>query len=217
MKREFGICFAGLEEKFEQYLRFVAHNTGFVVYMEIGVASGQTLTSAADILRDTGRGWIAVGIDLPEGYSLERAGILSRANALNIPCSIIEINDCTEIVSAKSNEITVYLKPSQQFLQSNWRAPLDFVLIDGCHCKKCVTDDFILVEPLIHKDGIVAFHDFGEDSVGEPQPHGDTGDTLGACGDLGLLNSSRRGWKHLETIVGDKNQNGRDLGIFQRL
>jgi Methyltransferase domain len=217
MKREFGICFAGLEEKFEHYLRLVTVNNSFVVYMEIGVASGQTLVTVADILRDSGRGWMAIGIDLPEGYSLERSGILARANALNIPCSIVEFNHCTEFVVPRTQAISVYLKPSQQFLQSNWNTPLDFVLVDGCHCKNCVIADFNLIERRVTPGGIVAFHDFGEDSVGEPQPHGDTGDTIGACLELGLIDNARSGWRFLETIVGDKNNNGRDLGIFQRL
>lgn len=217
MKREFGICFAGLEEKFEHYLRFVAEINPLVVYMEIGVASGQTLVTAAEILRESGPGWSAVGLDLPEGYSLSRTAILARANALGVPCAIVEINDSTEVVEAKLNEIIVFLKPSQDFLQSNWRTKLDFVLIDGCHCKKCVTSDFLLVEPLVNHGGIVAFHDFGQDSVGEPQPHGDTGDTLGACCELNLVGGLRQGWRHLDTVVGDKNENGRDLGVFQRL
>jgi predicted O-methyltransferase YrrM len=217
MSREFGICFAGLEEKFERYIRMVAEQNSTVVYMEIGVASGQTLVSVAEILRESGRGWTAVGIDLPEGYSLERSHILARANARGIPCSIVEFNHCTQMVLPKYEGITVYLKPSQQFLQSNWEYPLDFVLIDGCHCKNCVMDDFKLVEPHVTHGGIVAFHDFGQDSVGEPQPHGDTGDTLGACLELGLTDGARSGWRQLDTIVGDKNNNGRDLGVFQRL
>jgi hypothetical protein len=217
MSREFGICFAGLEEKFEHYVRLVTGRTPFVVYMEIGVASGQTLVSVAEILQESGRGWMAVGIDLPEGYSLERSHILARANERNIPCSIVEFNHCTEVVEPEREAITVYLKPSQQFLQSNWEIPVDFVLVDGCHCRNCVMDDFKLIEPRVARGGIVAFHDFGQDSVGEPQPHGDTGDTLGACLELGLTDGARSGWKHLETIVGDKNNNGRDLGVFQRL
>jgi hypothetical protein len=175
------------------------------------------LVSVAEILQESGRGWVAVGIDLPEGYSLERSHILARANERNIPCSIIEFNHCTEVVEPEREAITVYLKPSQQFLQSNWEIPVDFVLVDGCHCKICVMDDFKLIEPRVTRGGIVAFHDFGQDSVGEPQPHGDTGDTIGACSDLGLVNGTRMGWKFLETVVGDKNNNGRDLGVFQRL
>jgi predicted O-methyltransferase YrrM len=217
MSREFGICFAGLEEKFEHYIRLMAARKSFVIYMEIGVASGQTLVTVADILRETRFGWTAVGIDLPEGYSLERSHILARANARNIPCSIVEFNNCTELVQPKEGTITVYLKPSQDFLYSNWDLPLDFVLIDGCHCRNCVIADFELIEEHISHGGIVAFHDFGQDSVGEPQPHGDTGDTLGACLELGLTDGARSGWRQLDTIVGDKNNNGRDLGVFQRL
>src|SRR5438477_12892513 len=93
MKHELGICMAGLEEAIESYVRLVAGRFRQVRYLEIGVASGQTLVAVTDMLRECARLWTGFGVDLPDGYSLERNAILQRANALGIPAMIIEMND----------------------------------------------------------------------------------------------------------------------------
>jgi len=220
MKRELGICMAGLEEAIESYVRLVASRFRHVRYLEIGVASGQTLVGVTDIMRECARLWTSFGVDLPDGYSLERNAILQRANALGIPAMIIEMNDSMLSVFPRNNHITVFLKAAQPFIETNLDQPsetVDLALIDGCHGKDCVEKEFYLLEKKVPTGGIVMCHDFGQDSVGEPQPHCGTGDALGACRALGLLDGSRKGWKHLATVIGDKERNGRDLGVFERL
>jgi hypothetical protein len=214
--KELGICMAGLEEAIESYTRLVADRFRNVVYMEIGVASGQTLVSVTQVLRESAKEWTSIGVDLPNGYSLERNGILQRANALGIQCEIVELNDSFGLFPAKRFAINVVLKPVQQFLQTNFVGSIELVLIDGCHGKECSMKEFLMLEPLMSEGGIVMFHDFGEDSVGEPQPHCGTGDVLGACRELGLIDNHRRNWNHLATVVGDKEKNGRDLGVFEK-
>lgn len=214
---EFGICFAGLEAAMEKYARIIANRWKYPIYLEIGVASGQTLVSVSSIIaQENELGWSSIGLDLADGYSLDREGILQRANSAGLQAVIVELNDIGAVYPIVRS-ITVFLRSSQDFLANRWRNSIHFALIDGCHGKKCVTEDFVLLERYVPKGGIIAFHDFGQDSVGEPQPHCGSGDTLGACRELGLLDGRRKGWKLIETVIGDKSKTGRDLGVFERL
>jgi hypothetical protein len=202
MKLNFGICMDGCEEAMERHLRRAVANVPNPTYLEIGVAQGTTLTAMAFILRDCSSDWTAVGIDLPDGYSLVRNDVISSAAerkfTLNLPENI------PAPCRPQKNQVTLYLKNSQAFLRENWNQPIHFAFIDGCHGKPCVKADFELVDKFIPVGGIVVFHDFGQDSVGEPQPHCGLGDTIGACHELGLMDGTRPGWKYVETVVGDK-------------
>jgi hypothetical protein len=214
MKLNFGICLDGCEEAMERHLRRAVAKTQNPTYLEIGVAQGTTLTAMAFILRECSSDWTAVGIDLPNGYSLVQNDILSNAAKRKLSLDIQE--KIYGFVLPAKNQVTVYLKNSQAFLRENWDHPIHFAFIDGCHGKPCVTSDFELVEKFVPAGGIVVFHDFGPDSVGEPQPHCGLGNTFGACQELGLMDGARSGWKYIETVVGDKSKIGRDIGVFEK-
>jgi hypothetical protein len=119
--------------------------------------------------------------------------------------------------------VTIYLDDSHGFIPNYWRAPLHLVLIDACHCKHCATTDFLNIEPHVEPGGIVMFHDFGEDNVGQGQPLGHPdGDVRGACRDLRLLDNKREHWVWISTIIGPKERGtniatgASDMGVFQR-
>jgi len=44
-------------------------------YLEIGVANGQTLAAVSLEASKRGQGWRSVGVDLPDGYSLNKANV----------------------------------------------------------------------------------------------------------------------------------------------
>lgn len=207
---------AGLETAMERHLNDVIKRFKSVTYLEIGVAYGHTLTSMSAIARDSGHPWRSVGIDLPKGYSLHIPTVRQSASEFHLGVTVLQQFD--KSITPDWNQITICLCPSQTLLENYWPGdPIHMALIDGCHGKPCVTADFKLVSKYVPSGGLVAFHDFGEDSVGEPQPHCGLGDTLGACRELGLLDGSLAGWKHIDTVVGDKALIGRDLGVFQKL
>jgi hypothetical protein len=215
--RAFGICTEGLENDIEHYLRMVAAQFTAACYVEIGVAYGQTLCCSASILKDAGaKNWTAVGVDIPGVF--DKHTPVMPENAKNYGVEMTIHRDISGIVRPAFNHVSMYFKGSPEFFVENWRWPIHYAFIDGCHGLPCVQADFLAVEQFIPIGGIAAFHDFGKDSVGEGGQHCPSGgNALGACIDLGLVGNTRKGWKHIKTVVGDKSKVGRDLGIFQRI
>jgi hypothetical protein len=102
----------------------------------------------------------------------------------------------------------------QAFAQ--WNQFLDFVFIDGCHGKPCVMGDFQACEPWVNKGGLVVFHDFGERSVGQLQPHcNGPSNVVGALKELGLLDGSKEEWVQ-GCWFGDRAKMGADCAVFER-
>ena len=214
---KFGLCMEGCEVFMEALVREVSRRFEHPLYFEIGVAFGETLVNMTALFRDSTEHWTSVGVDIPELKDEYQRLMASIAAACELHFIIVEKVLMNEKAAPFNHGITVYLKPSQELLRDNWTLPIHLALIDGCHGKPCVKKDFELVSQFVPKGGFVVFHDFGQDSVGEPQAHCPTGDTLGACADLGLLANQREGWRYCGTIIGDKTKVGRDIGIFERV
>ena len=212
-----GIAMNGLEERVLSIAENVAATFDEITYVEIGVGEGATLTAIASVLKNSGKRWRAIGIELPNGYSFNRGKTEEIASTRSVPIQFMTPLSASTIVRPKWNMVSVYFRDSQSFLTEQWAEPIHFALIDGCHGKPCVILDFLALEAFMVQEGIMMFHDFSAEQIGDAQPHCSGGiDVRGACSDLGLLNKKRQGWTFVETIGGDKVQGGWDMGIFRR-
>jgi hypothetical protein len=211
-----GIAMNGLEEDVLDYAKRVARNFDEITYVEIGVGEGATLTAIACEIKDSGKPWRAIGIELPNGYSFNRARTENCARERFLQLNFITPNSA--IVHPVWGAVTVYFKDSQSFLTEYWQEPIHLALIDGCHGKLCATLDFLALEAFIVRGGTMMFHDIGKDQRFQPQPHCAGGiDVWGACYDLGLLTGKRKGWQFLEILSGRKEQGGWDMGVFEKV
>jgi hypothetical protein len=173
-------------------------------YVEIGVAEGKTLAVASQIIyaacKAAGRpdAWKAIGIDIPEGWSLNEAAVAANNRFFG---GVI-----TRPYTAPFGSASLILEPSQQCLTVHQWPPIHFAFIDGCHGKPCAIADFLALEKLMAPGGIVAFHDASEKCQGHHmQPHCRTGiDVRAALKELCLLPPDKRGgWTFLEEPVAD--------------
>jgi hypothetical protein len=210
-----GIAMNGLEERVLNIASGVASRFDEITYVEIGVGEGTTLTAIARTLKDSGKKWRAIGIELPNGYSFDRGRTEEIAERRGLKLNFI-IPNCS-IIHPPWNAVTVYFKDSQSLLTEYWQEPIHFALIDGCHGKPCAILDFLALEAFMERGSAMMFHDFGPDQRGQPQPHCAEGiDVWGACYDLGLLTNKRAGWAFTEHITGDKEEVCWDMGVFRK-
>jgi len=211
-----GFSMAGLEDDIAAFVESICEKFGQPTYVEIGVGHGQTLVGIASLLSSFREDWRAVGIELPDGYSFDKA--ITKQNAVDKRFRLDFLNGVPQgkIVPAW-NQITVLLGNSQVVLAEHWNEPIHLALIDGCHGKQCATMDFLTLEPFMVQGGIVMFHDFGHEQIGQHQPHCGRLDVRGACSDLGLLDNHRNGWKYICELVGDKTKDGANMGVFERI
>jgi hypothetical protein len=205
----------GLEARIEFHARQIAEQFDEITYVEIGVAEGTTLSAIGMILKESGKKWRAIGVELPNGYSFSRERTQQVAAQRHLVLDFVTPN-CS-IVHPPWNVVTVYFKDSQTFLTEFWQEPIHFALIDGCHGKPCVITDFIAVEAFAADGAVVMFHDFNIEQRGMSQPHCRDGcDVYGACQELGLLSGNRAGWKMLEVATADRAIGGWDMGLFKK-
>jgi hypothetical protein len=213
---EMGYGMGGIEDQILKVAEDVAARFDEITYIEIGVAYGATMTAIASRLRDSGKRWRVIGIELVNGYSFNRERTAEFAAKRNLKLNFVIPNG--SIVYPRWEAVTVYFKDSQSFLTEFWQEPIHLALIDGCHGKPCVTLDFLALEAFMVPNGVIMFHDFGVDQRGHYQPHCPTGlDVRGAVESLGLLNGKRPNWQHTSTFTADKMQGGWDMGIFQKV
>jgi len=213
---QMGFGMNGMEGNIEARVQKIAERFADVTYVEIGVGFGQTLSAIAAVLRDSGKNWRAIGVELPNGYSFNREQTETNAQHRGLPISFITPN--ASIVRPRWHNVSVYFKDSQSFLTESWQEPIQFALIDGCHGKPCVTLDFMAVEAFAVEGAIVMFHDFSAEQFGYSQPHCAGGcDVVGACRELGLTTGKRARWKQLETMHADRAQGGWDMGVFEKV
>lgn len=209
-----GLGMNGMEDRMCQIAHDVAQRFDHVTYLEIGVAEGVTLTGIALALRQSGKNWRAVGVELPNGYSFNRGRTEEVARRRNVP---LEFFTPVTKVHPEWKTVSVYLENSQSFLTEHWNELIHFALIDGCHGRPCVKADFIAIEAFMVPGGVVMFHDFSEEQQGFPQPHCSGGvHVLDACRELGLLSDKRAGWKFTETIPADLAGGGWNMGVFTK-
>jgi hypothetical protein len=213
---QLGIAMNGLEKRVLDIAKGVANHFDEITYVEIGVGEGMTLTAIARTLKDSGKAWRAIGIELVNGYSfnLER----TRESAAEREVNLNFVTPNGAIVHPLWETVTIYFKDSQSFLTELWQEPIHFALIDGCHGKPCVILDFLALEAFMAPNGVVMFHDFSQDQVGQAQPHCIGGiDVCGACQDLGLTNGKRKNWKFDETLTANRAEGGWDMAIFKKI
>jgi hypothetical protein len=210
---QLGIGMEGLAPQVAPFVEQISTQFSEITYLEIGTAHGVTLTNVCAYIRDHGAKWRGVGLDLPDGYCLEKNAITRNAHVRKLPLSIQ--SGPSGKVSPPFGEITVYLKNAHTFFPENWTDPVQFALIDGCHCAKCFATDFLLLEPFLVSGAIVMAHDIDEISQGqqEPRGHGFRG-VRNASKDLGIFNSTRPGWTMLAELQSDPNAG--NMGIFQK-
>lgn len=211
-----GICTAGCEEAFENHLlSAVAARAGRFRYLEIGIADGETLEAAHQIIAP--RGGLAYGIDLPSSEHAQKY----KANRSGLDKPTVMLLD-----GGIQKEIPV-----------GFPLAFGFVFIDGCHGKACAMADFLAIEHFVYKGGIVCFHDACREDQGSSfQPHCDENiNVRAALIKLGLLTHEpedfnqlsvpavikdlqpRYGWKFLDEVHGDKSQNGNGMCFFERV
>jgi len=213
---EMGFGMAGIEPRIIYWAGKVAERFDQVTYVEIGVGEGATLSAVASALKESGKKWRAIGVELPNGYSFNRDKTADWALRRGIDLNFKTPNG--SIAHPPWGAVTVYFKDSQSFLTELWQSQIQLALIDGCHGKPCVKQDFMAVEAFSVPGTVVMFHDYGEDQRGHYQPHCPTGlDVLGACEELGLLAERRKGWKFLEKMTADRLKGGWDMGLFERV
>jgi len=209
---ELGFGMQGLGHQVAQYVQEVCTRFDKVTYLEIGVGEGTTLAAIADRLRKLAVQWRAIGVDLPDGYSLD----LFRVNK-TMRTKMLPFAETRTSVLLPWNRVTLHLADSQKFLLT-WDELVNLVLIDGCHGKPCAKNDFLNIEPWVVPGGYVMFHDFGQDQQWQSQPHCPEGiDVRGACAELGLLDNNREGWRFIGTLIGDKPAGSGDMGVFEKL
>lgn len=210
---QMGFGMAGIEDRIISVAQDVASRFDEIVYVEIGVGEGATLSAIASVLQESGKRWKAIGIELPNGYSFDRLKTERWAVLRDLKLNFVTPN--SSVVHPEWGAITVYFKDSQSFLTEHWQEPIHFALIDGCHGKPCATLDFLALEAFLVPKSVVMFHDFGEDQRGHWQPHCPGGlDVRGACYDLGLLTNKRAGWRFIEMFGADRVHGGWDMGVF---
>jgi hypothetical protein len=214
-----GFGMQGMGPLITPYLDQVCQNFESVTYLEIGVGHGETLTAIADYLRhENDLRWRAIGVELPDGYSFSQEATSQNAYGKHLSIRFENRPARSWRINPPWRAVTVYLDNSQLFLADRWSQEIQLALIDGCHGKKCASMDFLLLEPFIIRGGFVLMHDFGEDQVGQKQPHCPEGlDVRGAARELGLMDNARAGWDFVDELVGDKHAGSGDMGVFQRL
>lgn len=172
------------------------------VYLEIGVAAGETFSGVCHAMDMASLPWRAIGVDLATGgWEFNQA---SLRNALK-PWGVDFLDQPPTSIGPRQPAIVTC--GSEVFLRKTGLS-FDLVFIDACHSTPCCTRDFILVEPKVKAGGIVIFHDADPDSQGddfEVQPHCQLGiGVRRALQGLDLLKGGRQGWKLLADTPGAK-------------
>ena len=174
----FGFYLEGSEQTFANML-YLANQPGAYVYHEVGIGQGTTLKAVDAILSQFAERHTITGCDV-SSY---------RGDALNIT----------------SPDISLALVGSEEFLRT--APPANFIFIDACHGAPCVTREFLQAEQIIKPGGVICFHDTDDACQGKHQPqHCGTGiDVRRALYELGLLTSSRPGWRKVAETHGDQS------------
>lgn len=192
----FGICMEGLEDFFEkQLLRSKIEGECFS-YLEIGVASCETLLSAATSICIYNERWKCIGVDLSDGFTNNHKDEIKHS--VYSPKFVYRVEE-----PSLENAVTVYLVGADEFLFRNTMM-FNCVFIDGCHCRTCAAKNFTSCEQFVKKGGCVMFHDAGmEEQGGCPQyGHGNI-EVYNALGDVDLLQGARKGWSALSWKKGE--------------
>lgn len=159
-----------------------------VHYLELGIASGETLAGVGHHLFKVAPGSTLTGVDIKDGWSLNMADIERNLGGL---------------------EAGIHLNGSQEFLAGTDRL-YDFILIDACHALACVMADFRAASERLRPGGYICFHDSDADCQGQDvQPHcGQPIQVRQALAELGLLDGSNGEWEKVVDLPGSSEGRG---------
>jgi hypothetical protein len=167
-------------------------------YLEIGTHEGFTRLGMATLLQARNVDSLLIGIDLPG----DRYGLVSRGAQ---KFGRFWAGEWGRNGDAPCVAIKILLQPSPISISEKLSdVPLNFVLIDACHCEQCCINDFEAVEKLIQPDGRVVFHDASPLCQNKVQGsfHGpDKIEVRPALEKLGLLEGKRAGWTKETDLV----------------
>jgi SAM-dependent methyltransferase len=198
MRTKLGICMDGLESSFLGAIKStMPTKDGVWTYLEIGVAYGGTLNGVSTLAKDNTSPWRCIGVDLPNGWSLDLKHIESQYKTFTIRTDIPRL--------LPVSGTTVFLIGSENMVPRFDDKSADAVFIDGCHEYECCISDFVSVERIVKPGGVVIFHDAGRlQQGGDPQPHkGKPIEVYNALVDMGLIGNTRPGWSKVELHDGN--------------
>src|SRR5262252_9208490 len=156
---KYGIAMDGMEDALGKLIAKVRARFHPFTYLEIGVASCETLAAVSLEISRHGFGWRSAGIDLPDGYLLDKDDVQPNALTQHLFAAVMQPNGSHEI-DPVWHQITLFLGDSRDLIPDCWHQPVHLALIDACHCKACVTTDFLSIERHVQPGGVVMFHDF---------------------------------------------------------
>lgn len=220
--KKFGIRTDGTEEAIEKLICFHSRMFQEYTYLEIGTAEGVTLKAITDILKEENHPkWRTIGIDIPDGWSLNMQTIYSQFGK---ELFFQDVSRGQVPILAPWNDPSLILIDGKKPLE--FKEPIQFAFIDGCHGAPCVMKDFLSIENNIVKGGIVMFHDAGKIEQGTDwQGHcGEHINVRKAISNLGLWGEQeektgdRYGWYFMGMIEGDRKNGGwgNSAAVFQK-
>lgn len=172
-----GFNMAGVTESLESRIKqaHAERTTKCFRYVEIGIATGRTLLSTAELCRELCNHeseWQVVGVDLVNGAYFDPREFFKQTLAFDAHIETQSGRQNHFIADKITPQIRVLLLKSDTVRAQVSNGCVNFCLIDGCHGAPCVMADFLAIEHGMAKGGIVAFHDAGpEEQRNCFQPH----------------------------------------------
>lgn len=200
--KQWGICMTGNEIKIASAILNVSNNYAYdelFIYVEIGVARGDTFIAVCELLDLTLLNWRAVAIDIRQGWSLDFKGLTNRT-------------------SKYRNQVLLSFDGSPDAFKDFPFNKIDVAFIDGNHGSEEAMQDFRAVDKLLVSGGIAIFHDTdvmcqGMD-VHEFQPKGIQ--VRKACEELGFLDNTNPNYELITDFVGVSRYGGRGIVIVKK-
>jgi predicted O-methyltransferase YrrM len=220
---------AGTEEVFNAMFQQAIRERATVAfhYLEIGIATGNTLAQAANEARASTHTFRCTGIDLVDSEYFNAKEFLRKTLAHEVSINFSGVNQKPFVADTAQNNIVVLLLKSPDVRAIISPKCINFALIDGCHGSKCVFEDFYSIESGIAPNGIVAFHDAMPEDQGKCyQKHcheaisvREALRTMNLIDHLTEQNKACRqpGWKCLGYVSGDKEKDGNGFVFFQKI
>lgn len=222
---------AGTEEVFFSMLQQAIRErtTPGFHYLEIGIATGNTLAEVANQVKIAAHTWRCTGIDLVDSEYFHALNFLRKTLAHEVSINFSGASQKPFVADVLKNDIEVILLKSPDVRALVGPKSINFALIDGCHGAPCVMADFDSIENGMAPNGIVAFHDAMPEDQGQmPQRHCQQMiNVRDALSIRGLIHSivqqpwsddcDRPGWKCIGSVAGDKLKQGNGFVFFQKI
>lgn len=228
MKKSFGLRFDGLEEPLEQILKENIKGKDEYVFAEIGTAAMKTHRAILDIIKENigHEQYFTIAVDLIGSLdvSFDQINKIFKEDEIIVSNKENIMSGQEKIGTGKYHTLLVLKDNPREYIISLPDESLDCCLIDACHGKACVLNDFIAVKAKLKSGGLCLFHDSGTEETGTDwQSHCSTNiDVRGALLELGLFDDKFEGWKFITELQGTRKtqgnpDGGNSLAIFQKL